>query len=71
MSKNYRNEQQVSKPLLMVLILVVVIGAAYFAFTAMNSGGEEKVEGVPEVPTEAQAPVPKEVKDQFPTVEYK
>jgi hypothetical protein len=58
----------VSKGLLTTLVLVVVAGAIYFAYNAMNSG-EPKVEGnVPQVPNDIK-PVPENEKG--PTVDMR
>ncbi|MEO7453893.1 MAG: hypothetical protein ABIV13_03930 [Fimbriimonadales bacterium] len=46
-----------SKPLLIILVVVVLVGVFMLAKSMMNSGGEEKVEGVPEVPENLQPPV--------------
>ena len=54
----YRQQQAVSKPLLIILVVVALIGAFMLARNMMDSGVEnEKFEGVPDVPDNVQAPV--------------
>jgi hypothetical protein len=54
----YKQQQAVSKPLLIILLVVALIGAFMLARNMMDSGGgDEKVEGVPEVPENLQPPV--------------
>jgi hypothetical protein len=48
---SYKNQQPaVSKPLLIGLIVVAIIGAIYFATTLGGGGEEGKVEGAVDVP---------------------
>ena len=53
----YKQQQAVSKPLLIILLVVALIGAFMLARNMMDSGGEEKVEGVPDVPADLKPPV--------------
>lgn len=53
----YKQQQAVSKPLLIILLVAVLIGAFMLARNMADSGGEEKVEGVPPVPADLQPPV--------------
>ncbi|MDQ2986701.1 MAG: hypothetical protein M3R13_08250 [Armatimonadota bacterium] len=54
----YRQQQAVSKPLLIVLVVVVLVGAILFARNMASGNPEnEKFEGVPEVPKDLQPPV--------------
>jgi hypothetical protein len=52
----YRQQQVVSKPLLIALVIVAVIGVIMFARTMSSGGEDEKVEGVPPVPADLKAP---------------
>lgn len=54
----YRQQQAVSKPLLIILVLVALVGAFMLARNMMNSGpGEDEKVDVPPVPTDLQPPV--------------
>lgn len=46
-----RQQQAVSKPLLIVLVVVALIGLAYFVYTRSGgSAADETVEGLPTMP---------------------
>lgn len=63
MSRNYNNNQQVSKPLMMALIVVVIAGAAYFGYSAL-SGGKDAVPNVPQKPADLKPMTPEELAKQ-------
>lgn len=53
----YNQQKAVSKPLLIVLVLVALVGVFMFARTMMGTSTDEKVEGVPPIPEDLQPPV--------------
>ena len=53
----YRQQQAVSKPLLITLVVVAIFGVIIFARNMASGGEDEKVEGVPPIPKDLKPPV--------------
>ncbi|HET6645643.1 MAG TPA: hypothetical protein VFG65_09120 [Fimbriimonadales bacterium] len=59
MSYGKQSQSSVSKPLIIVLIVVAVIGAIMFAKSRSDASGEETVPGLPKPPPGLQPATPK------------